>query len=90
MMHIIERNKSWKLPVVREGDVFQGNELEGYLTAEGTALEEWKWKGTSKLGGEVWSHHGADEMMEYVVVTDTWRFVEGQLSKQEMEGRGGR
>jgi hypothetical protein len=87
MMRIIERNKSWKLPVRREGGAFQGNELEGYLSAEGTALKEWKWKGTSKLDGHEWEHHGTDEKVEYIVVTDTWRFVEGELSDQEMEGR---
>jgi hypothetical protein len=87
MMRIIERNKRWKLPVRREGGNFHGNELEGYLSAEGTTLKEWKWKGTSKLGGEKWNHHGTDEKVEYVVVTDTWRFVECVLSDREIEGR---
>jgi hypothetical protein len=87
MMHIIERNKKWKLPVRREGGSFQSNELEGYLSAEGTGLKEWKWKGPSKLGGERWSHHGTGDKVEYVVVTDTWNFLEGELSEKEMEGR---
>jgi hypothetical protein len=87
MMRIVERNKSWKLPVRREEGTFEGNELEGYLSAEGTVLKEWKWKGTSKLGGQRWAHHGVDEKVEYVVVMDTWRFVDGELSDEEMEGR---
>jgi hypothetical protein len=87
MMRIIERNKSWKLPVRQEGGAFYENQLEGYLSAEGTTLKEWKWKGTSKLDGQEWSHHGTDEKVEYVVVTDTWRFVEGELSNEEMKGR---
>jgi hypothetical protein len=87
MMRIVERNKKWKLPVRREGGSFQANELEGYLSAEGTTLEEWKWKGTSNLGGGTWSHHGTGDKVEYVVVTDTWRFVEGELSEKEIEGR---
>ncbi|CAN9149003.1 unnamed protein product [Alternaria alternata] len=87
MMRIVERNKKWKLPVRREGEMFQANKLEGYLSAENTALEEWKWKGTSKLGGETWSHHGTGDKVEYIVVTDTWKFVEGVLSDKEMEGR---
>ncbi|EHK97743.1 hypothetical protein M7I_6476 [Glarea lozoyensis 74030] len=76
MMHIVTRNKSWKLPVRREGGAFQGNEVEGYLSAEGTVLKQSKWKGTSKLGGQEWAHHGSGEEVEYVVVTDTWRFVD--------------
>jgi hypothetical protein len=87
MMRIIERNKTWKLPVRREGGSFQANELEGYLSAEGTVLEEWNWKGPSKLGGKRWSHHGTGDKVDYAVVTDTWRFVEGELSDKEMEGR---
>ncbi|EPE34355.1 hypothetical protein GLAREA_10049 [Glarea lozoyensis ATCC 20868] len=87
MMHIVTRNKSWKLPVRREGGAFQGNEVEGYLSAEGTVLKQSKWKGTSKLGGQEWAHHGSGEEVEYVVVTDTWRFVDGKLSDGEMEGR---
>ncbi|KAL1794197.1 hypothetical protein ACET3X_007618 [Alternaria dauci] len=87
MMNIIERNKKWKLPVRREGGAFQSNQLEGYLSAEGTTLEEWKWKGASKLGGKKWSHHGTGDEVEYVVVTDTWKFVQGELSENEMEGR---
>lgn len=75
MMRIIERNKKWKLPVgrVRGG----GSQFEGYLVAENTELKEWKWRGTSKLGGQAWSHH-TGETVEYVVVMDTWRFVEGE------------
>jgi hypothetical protein len=89
MMRVVDRNKSWKLPVRREGGAFQGNELEGYLSAEGTAPKEWKWKGTSKLGGEEWSHHGTEDKVEYIVVTDTWKLVEGGLRDEEMKGRRG-
>jgi hypothetical protein len=76
MMRIVERNKKWKLPVRREGHA--ANVFEGYLVAEGTDLKEWKWHGTSKLGGETWDHHAGVETFEYVVVMDTWRFVEGE------------
>tara|TARA_R110002003_G_scaffold121_21_gene10815 strand:- start:2018 stop:2683 length:666 start_codon:yes stop_codon:yes gene_type:complete len=89
MMRIVERNKKWKLPVRCEGDDSTG--FEGYLTAEKTELQEWTWHGTSKLGGRTWSHHGKgekDETVEYVVVTDTWKFVEDQLSEEEMRARG--
>ncbi|KAI4915041.1 hypothetical protein J4E90_005078 [Alternaria incomplexa] len=87
MMRIIERNKKWKLPVRREGGKFQKNELEGYLSAENTELKEWTWKGPSKLDGQSWIHHGTEDKVEYVVVTDTWKFVEGELTEKEMEGR---
>jgi hypothetical protein len=87
MMRIIERNKSRELPVRRERSSVYGNGLEGYLSAERTELKEWTWKGTSRLDGKEWSHHGTDDKVEYVVVTDTWRFVEGQLSDKEMSGR---
>jgi len=87
MMRIIRRNKKWKLPVRREGGNFQKNELEGYLSAENTELKEWTWKGPSKLGGRSWMHHGTEDKVEYVVVTDTWKFVEGELTEKEMEGR---
>jgi hypothetical protein len=86
MMRIVERNKTWKLPVRREGGGYWNN-MVGYLSAEDTELKEWTWKGTSKLDGKEWSHHGTDDKVEYVVVTDTWRFVEGQLSDREMQGR---
>jgi hypothetical protein len=87
MMRIVERNKNWKLPVRGDGDAPHGTSMEGYLSAEGTPLKEWKWTGTSKLGGQQWSHHGPADTVEYVVVTDTWRFIEGELSEKEMEGR---
>ncbi|KAH7088069.1 hypothetical protein FB567DRAFT_330625 [Paraphoma chrysanthemicola] len=89
MMRIVERNKKWNLLVRREDDAATG--FEGYLSAEKTDLEEWTWKGTSKLGGKTWSHHGKgekDEMVEYIVVTDTWKFVEGQLGEEEIKSRG--
>ncbi|RAR10744.1 hypothetical protein DDE82_001135 [Stemphylium lycopersici] len=87
MMRIIQRNKGWKLPVRREGGDLNAHELEGYLSAEGTQLEEWKWRGPSKLDGETWVHHGTADTIEYVVVTDTWKFVEGKLGEKELEGR---
>lgn len=87
MMRIVQRNKGWKLPVRSEAESFQTNDMEGHLSAEGTELKEWKWKGTSKLGGVEWAHHGAADQMEYVVVTDTWKFVDTPLSAEEMRGR---
>lgn len=78
MMKIIERNKTWKLPV--EDD-------EGHLSAEGTQLAEWKWNGTSKLGGKEWTHHGPGDTVEYVVVTDTWRYVERPMSEEDASRR---
>lgn len=87
MMRIIERNKKWKLFV---GRIDGSDDFEGYLSADKTALTEWTWKGTSKLGGQTWSHHGKDEMdamVEYVVVTDTWTFVQGTLDEEEMRNR---
>jgi hypothetical protein len=89
MIRIVERNKKWKLPVRCEGDDSTG--FEGYLTAEKTELQEWTWRGTSKLGGRTWSHLGKgekDETIEYVVVTDTWKFVKGELSEEELKERG--
>ncbi|KAF2026154.1 hypothetical protein EK21DRAFT_116049 [Setomelanomma holmii] len=88
MMQIIERNKKWKLLVRCEGE--DATIEEGYLSAEKTELQEWKWTGTAKLGGQVWNHHGKGEdgeTVEYVVVTDTWKFVEGELSEEEMKER---
>ncbi|EOA84631.1 hypothetical protein ACJQWK_07120 [Exserohilum turcicum] len=87
MMRIVRRNKAWKLPVRREGARFEDHDLEGYLSAETTELKEWTWRGTSRLGGQTWNHHGAADTVQYVVVMDTWRFVEGQLSESELEGR---
>jgi hypothetical protein len=71
MMRIIERNKSRELPVRRERSSVYGNGLEGYLSAERTELKEWTWKGISRLDGKEWSHHGTDDKVEHVVVTDT-------------------
>ena len=87
MMRIIQRNKHWKLPVRREGGNLKAHELEGYLSAEETQLQEWKWKGPSKLDGVTWAHHGTADEIEYVVVTDTWKFVEEELEEKELEGR---
>ncbi|KAH7393779.1 hypothetical protein DE146DRAFT_737499 [Phaeosphaeria sp. MPI-PUGE-AT-0046c] len=82
MMSIVQRNKKYKLPIRREG----GNmdEWEGYLSAEKTDLKEWTWKGTSKLGGREWGHLAKSDVVEYVVVTDTWRFVEGWVSPEDL------
>jgi hypothetical protein len=82
MMRIVERNKKWKLPVRREGGGQQ--HWEGYLSAENTKLEEWKWHGTSKLDGQEWSHLAKSDTVEYVVITDTWKFVEEQLTPEEL------
>ncbi|TQN74021.1 hypothetical protein CSHISOI_01406 [Colletotrichum shisoi] len=82
MMKIVKRNKGWKLAVGKKGT--GGVEAEGgYLSAEGTRLGEWRWRGTSKLGGREWAHHGEGDTVEYVVVTDTWRFVEGIMPKED-------
>jgi len=70
-MQIVERNKKYKLGL--EG------EEEGCLSAEGTKLFEWKWQGPSKLDGKSWVHHGPGETVEYVVVTDTWRYVKDRI-----------
>ncbi|KAL6705556.1 hypothetical protein ACN47E_006673 [Coniothyrium glycines] len=66
MMKIIQRNKQFKLAVRGEA---------GHLSAEHTQLVEWKWRGTSKLDGRTWAHHGTADTVEYVVVTDTWVHV---------------
>lgn len=88
MMRIVERNKKLKLPVHSEDGCATG--YEGYLIAEGVALAEWTWKGTSKLDGRTWDHHGSGDQVEYVVVTDTWKFIEGreQPSRECKEGKG--
>lgn len=82
MMRIVERNRKWKLPVRREGG--GPRKWEGYLTAENTKLNEWTWKGTSKLGGQQWAHLAKSDTIEYAVVTDVWKFVEGELSQEEL------
>jgi hypothetical protein len=89
MMEIILRNKSWKLPILGEQEVdgSEPAEFDGYLSAEDTVLHEWKWKGPSKLDGQTWQHHGPGETIEYLVVTDTWNFVEGPLSEMDMAKR---
>ncbi|KAK2729528.1 hypothetical protein CKAH01_02502 [Colletotrichum kahawae] len=80
MMKIVERNKKWKLSV---GDSEEG----GHLSAEGTKLVEWRWHGKSALGGTKWYHHGDGDTMEYVVVTDTWRYVPGPMSEEDLKKR---
>jgi len=82
MMRIVERNKKWKLPVRRAGGDL--NDWEGYLSAENTKLKEWTWKGTSRLGGREWEHLAKSDTVEYVVVTDTWVFVEQSTSPEDM------
>lgn len=69
MLAIVTRNKDWRLNV-RDG---------GHLSAKDTQLEEWSWTGPSKLGGETWNHHGEGDSVEYIVVTDTWKYVEGPI-----------
>ncbi|KAK1839323.1 hypothetical protein CCHR01_18058 [Colletotrichum chrysophilum] len=80
MMKIVERNKKWKLSV---GYLEEG----GHLSAEGTKLVEWRWHGKSALGGTKWYHHGDGDTMEYVVVTDTWRYVPGPMSEEDLKKR---
>ncbi|KAH4064728.1 hypothetical protein HBI56_058930 [Parastagonospora nodorum] len=82
MMRIVERNKKWKLPVRRAGGEL--NDWEGYLSAETTKLKEWTWKGTSKLGGREWGHLAKSDTVEYVVVTDTWIFVEQSVTPEDL------
>lgn len=82
MMRIVERNKKWKLPVRRAGDEL--NDWEGYLSAENTKLKEWSWKGTSKLGGREWGHLAKSDTVEYVVVTDTWVFVDQSVTPEDL------
>ncbi|KAI9688763.1 MAG: hypothetical protein M1822_001120 [Bathelium mastoideum] len=87
MEPIIARNKQFKLPIYSEPSATGMLEAEGdnqpigYLSAENTKLEEWKWKGPSKLDGKTWNHHGEGETMEYVVVVDRWEFTEVQMQR---------
>lgn len=74
MDQIVARNKKWRL-AVRDG---------GHLSADGTELEEWTWTGPSKLNGQAWNHHGQGDTVEYVVVTDTWKFVEGPIPEEDL------
>jgi hypothetical protein len=82
MMRFVERNKKWKLPVRRAGGGL--NDWEGYLSAEHTRLKEWNWKGTSQLGGQEWAHLAKSDEIEYVVVTDTWAFVEQAVTPEDL------
>lgn len=82
MMAIVQRNKKYRLPVRRDGGGM--DDWEGYLSAEKTKLEEWTWKGTSKLGGKTWDHLAKSDTVEYVVVTDTWRFVDEQIKPEDL------
>jgi hypothetical protein len=89
MMKIVERNKKWKLALRNEeADGQEQGQAEGHLSAEKTELVEWKWKGPSELDGQKWQHHGDGDEVEYVVVTDTWRFVKGPMSAEDAEARG--
>ncbi|KAK2606960.1 hypothetical protein N8I77_005676 [Diaporthe amygdali] len=72
---IVTRNKERVLKV-RDG---------GYLSAEDTRLEEWRWTGPSKLGGQTWEHHGEGDVVEYVVVTDTWKYHEGPIPEDVLQ-----
>lgn len=81
MMAIVERNKKWKLAVQGE---------EGHLSAEGTKLVEWKWNGPAKLGGRKWRHHGEGDTVEYVVVTDTWKYDGRPMSEEDAARRNER
>ncbi|KAF6805825.1 hypothetical protein CSOJ01_09254 [Colletotrichum sojae] len=84
MMAIVRRNKEWKLEV--RGSEDEGV-AEGHLSAEGTALREWRWTGTSKLDGKTWEHHGEGDTVEYVVVEDRWTFREGPMSEEDRRRR---
>lgn len=75
LLAIVERNKKWMLNV---GD-------GGHLSAEDTQLEEWSWTGPSKLGGRSWRHHGEGDSMEYIVVTDSWKYVEGPIPEDKVQ-----
>ena len=88
MMRTILQNKEWKLPVRREGS-HDLEDYEGYLSADATELSEWSWEGPSKLDGRTYDHHGPGETMVYVVVTDTWNFVEGLMSKKDASRKSG-
>jgi hypothetical protein len=66
---IVARNKHWRLRV----------QHDGHLSAENTALQEWRWHGPSRLGGRQWEHHGEASTIEYVVVTDRWVYVDGPI-----------
>lgn len=76
---IVARNKRWALKV-RDG---------GYLSAETTKLEEWSWTGPSRLEGKTWDHHGEGDMIEYVVVTDTWKYREGPMPEDVLQRQAG-
>lgn len=87
MDRIIAHNKKFKLRIQEERRAYASEDTadnrgpRGYLSAENTKLEEWKWKGPSKLNGRTWQHHGDKETVEYVVVVDRWQFVEGELAE---------
>lgn len=87
---IVARNKRWRLRI-RGGDDDDDNKsggsggrTGGHLSAEHTQLEEFTWCGTSRLGGRTWEHHGEGPTVEYVVVTDTWRYVEGPIPEDAL------
>lgn len=80
MMAIVRRNKVWRLDV--RGSEDEGI-AEGHLCAKDTELREWRWTGTSKLGGKTWEHHGKGDTVEYVVVEDRWTFREGKVSAND-------
>lgn len=85
MMKIVLRNKEWKLDVGALDA--SGVDMEGYLSADNTNLETWTWKGTSKLDGQEWAHHGDGDTIEYVVVTDTWIFIAGPMPQEDADKR---
>ncbi|KAI9704609.1 MAG: hypothetical protein M1820_005522 [Bogoriella megaspora] len=78
MNPIIAHNKQFKLRI-RSEDNTDEDRKDAYLSAESNPLTEWKWNGPSKLGGETWQHHGQGDTVEYVVVVDKWKFVQGEL-----------
>ncbi|KAH7397149.1 hypothetical protein BKA66DRAFT_521632 [Pyrenochaeta sp. MPI-SDFR-AT-0127] len=75
MMKIVERNKKWKLALA--------GGAKGYLSAEGTELTEWKWKGPGKMAEIDWANDRVIELADYIVVIDTWRHIEGPIKTIE-------
>lgn len=76
MDRIVERNRKWRLQI-RDS---------GHLSTERSELETWAWTGPSKLDGQTWDHHVGDTI-EYVVVTDTWRFVDGDIPEDVLQSQ---
>ncbi|RMZ73655.1 hypothetical protein GMOD_00009400 [Pyrenophora seminiperda CCB06] len=102
MMLIIQDFKKIKLRVRKEDKrpcTEETEEREGHLSAEGTELKEWIWEhknmgpycgdlcllGAPRLSGAP-CPLGALPPLKYVVVRDTWKFVDTPLSDEETQG----